>query len=376
MDKELQLHNEIVNNLDEGIVLVRYADGTIVYTNPPLDKMFGYGRNELLGQNITILNAPAEQDSENTASQILEVLNKTGKWMGEVCNIKKDGTILCCQNKISLFDHPEYGRVGVSIITEITELRKAEEKIKQRNEDLGLINSLNEALNNGNSLIEILQLLVRETKRIFSGFGATVYLLSEDRKYLVLQISILPPAITSQIESLIGMGMPKISIQLKPGSLFYKALQEDKPELINDPKVIQELMAECTENKLLKKNIPKIFTIMDFQSMINVPLFSNGEAIGMLDISRKEPFTELDVIRIKSISGQVTSIIQRKKTDEDLKKHRGQLEDMVKARTIELESKNTKLERFNQLFVGREFRIKELRDQVKELEEQIVKVKK
>ena len=36
-----------------------------------------------------------------------------------------------------------------------------------------------------------------------------------------------------------------------------------------------------------------------------------------------------------------------------------------------LEEKNKELERFNKLFVGREFRIKELKERVQELEKQI-----
>ncbi len=38
----------------------------------------------------------------------------------------------------------------------------------------------------------------------------------------------------------------------------------------------------------------------------------------------------------------------------------------------ELSLKNTKLENFNELFIGREFRIKELRDKVKELDEKLI----
>ncbi len=44
------------------------------------------------------------------------------------------------------------------------------------------------------------------------------------------------------------------------------------------------------------------------------------------------------------------------------------LETLVKEPTNKLEEKVTELERMNDLFVGREFRIKELRDRVKELE--------
>ncbi|MCK5839690.1 MAG: PAS domain S-box protein, partial [Bacteroidales bacterium] len=72
-----------------------------------------------------------------------------------------------------------------------------------------------------------------------------------------------------------------------------------------------------------------------------------------------------------SIVGALTDITERKKVEQELEKHGKHLEKLVKERTVELEEKNEKLEYFNKLFVGREFRIKELRDRVKELEEKI-----
>ncbi len=162
--------------------------------------------------------------------------------------------------------------------------------------------------------------MARETKKIFSCLGETVYLLSEDRKYLVMQIFTRPPAMISRIEKLIGMRIPAISIPVKAGSLYRKVLQEGKPQLINDPKVIQGLMAEFTENKILKKLIPKIYSILDTRSVISIPFVSKGEALGLLEVSRKESFTEFDLKRLKTISEQLTSIIKRKQAEESLQK--------------------------------------------------------
>jgi len=64
-------------------------------------------------------------------------------------------------------------------------------------------------------------------------------------------------------------------------------------------------------------------------------------------------------------------ITERVRAEEEIQKHQNHLEELVKERTRELETKNKDLERFNNLFVGREFRIKELRDKVKEMEKRL-----
>ncbi len=66
-----------------------------------------------------------------------------------------------------------------------------------------------------------------------------------------------------------------------------------------------------------------------------------------------------------------SEITKRKQTEEELIKYREHLEELVKERTQKLEEQNKELERLNKLFVNREFRIKELRDKVKELENKI-----
>jgi PAS domain S-box-containing protein len=64
-------------------------------------------------------------------------------------------------------------------------------------------------------------------------------------------------------------------------------------------------------------------------------------------------------------------ITERKLQEEELRKHREELEVLVKERTKELEEKNQELERMNDVFVGREFRIKDLKDQMTELKQKL-----
>lgn len=71
---------------------------------------------------------------------------------------------------------------------------------------------------------------------------------------------------------------------------------------------------------------------------------------------------------VEAFVSQVSIFLRRKIAEKELENYKGKLEDLVKERTMELEEKNQELERFNQLFIGREFRIKELKEKIAKLE--------
>jgi hypothetical protein len=76
------------------------------------------------------------------------------------------------------------------------------------------------------------------------------------------------------------------------------------------------------------------------------------------------------------VFGVMRDITERIRTEQELTHYRENLEEMVQARTLELEEKNKDLLEMQKLYVGREYRIKDLRDQVKELKEQLAEIKK
>ncbi|GAB4328932.1 MAG: hypothetical protein Kow00127_21410 [Bacteroidales bacterium] len=112
---------------------------------------------------------------------------------------------------------------------------------------------------------------------------------------------------------------------------------------------------------------------------VGIPLKIENEVFGVYAVQNyqdENAYTAEDMRTLEIIADQIGLAIYRKKTEEELAAYRKNLEEMVKERTAELEQKNAELQRFNKLFVGREFRIKELRDErkalmsrIKELEE-------
>jgi PAS domain S-box-containing protein len=126
VDDLLRLHSEIVAHMVESVHLVRVDDGVIVYTNPRFDSVFGYDPSELIGQHVSIVNAPGEKTPEDVANEIIKSLKQAGVWEGEVHNIRKDGTSFWCYANVSTFKHPQYGEVWISVNRDITERKWAE----------------------------------------------------------------------------------------------------------------------------------------------------------------------------------------------------------------------------------------------------------
>ena len=141
VEKELSLQGEIMKNITEGINLIRVKDEIIVFTNSKFDKMFGYYSEELIGKHVSILNAPSGKSPEEIKQDIVDTANRTGEWHGEILNIKKNGDHFWCYVNISMFDHPDYGKVYLSVHSDITERKQAEEELLESEDRFKVIAS-------------------------------------------------------------------------------------------------------------------------------------------------------------------------------------------------------------------------------------------
>ena len=130
-EEELQLYGKIVVNMAEGVFLIRAHDGVIIYANPKIDAMYGYAPGELVGEQITLLNAPTAKSTWESSDEMMTALKRTGMWKGEILNIKKDASPFWCYDIVSTFEHHAHGTIWISIRQDITQRKKAEaERLK------------------------------------------------------------------------------------------------------------------------------------------------------------------------------------------------------------------------------------------------------
>jgi PAS domain S-box-containing protein len=127
-EANLKLQSQILNNMAEGVYLIRANDRVIVYANEAFEKIFGYRPAEFIGRKVSVLNAPTEISPEETAEGIVRMLREKGAWKGEVLCLRKDGTTFWGRTAVSHFNHLEFGEVWVCVLEDITEKKRNEEE--------------------------------------------------------------------------------------------------------------------------------------------------------------------------------------------------------------------------------------------------------
>jgi PAS domain S-box-containing protein len=208
---------------------------------------------------------------------------------------------------------------------------RPEEMAGPDRETLALINAVNHAANRGASLREIIDLFCSRMGETFGANGATVYLLSPDEEALVMQNVTLPPALLQPIELLIGRRIPEVRIPLDMGSVYRAILQAGKPQIIDDPNAIQQMMAEHTESAALRRLIPAITRILNYGCILSAPLVVEGELVGLMDMGRQDPFTEADLERFALLTEQFTVILKRKQDEAALQRIQKEWEEIFQA---------------------------------------------
>jgi PAS domain S-box-containing protein len=94
------LYRTLLENMIEGVSLSA-EDGTIVYTNPAEDRMFGYGPGELVGQHVSVQNAYPPEQNARLVDEVIAELKRSGHWRGEWLNRRKDGSAFVTTSRIS-----------------------------------------------------------------------------------------------------------------------------------------------------------------------------------------------------------------------------------------------------------------------------------
>lgn len=128
MDKEiLQQRARAFDHLFDAVV-VTDMQGVVVDWNSGSEELYGYSKEEAIGQPVSILHVP--EDTDKITAEVLDAIAKHGKWTGEVRMLHKDGSIGWIESMVVPLLDDEGSMIGaLGINRDISERIRNEEQL-------------------------------------------------------------------------------------------------------------------------------------------------------------------------------------------------------------------------------------------------------
>jgi len=123
-EANLRLAEAVFNSTQEGI-LITDTSKVIISVNPALERLFGFSKEELIGNTPELLRSGRHTD--DFYRNMWQQLREHQYWMGEVYNLRKDGEIIPVQLSISaVYNDDDQISHYAAVFTDLSELRAKE----------------------------------------------------------------------------------------------------------------------------------------------------------------------------------------------------------------------------------------------------------
>jgi PAS domain S-box-containing protein len=330
-------HRSIFENSLDGIIL-SFPDGRIVAANPEACRMHGYTEAEIcrLGRDgIT-------DKSDPRLSKLLEDRSRTGRHLGEVTHVRRDGTKFPCETSSVLFKDKHGRQASVLIIRDITERTRAEEALREgerrakRGSDLNrTMAELGKIIGSTLRIEEVYEQFAAAVKRIIPFDRIMIGLIDDQQQtWTVAYVSGIMVEGRQVGDVLPLTGFIWDVFQKKSGTLLHLKSEEELAERY--PLLLPAFRAGT-------------------KSIMAAPLISKDQVIGTIQFSSLTPgaYTEGELILAGNVAGQISGAIANaqlfakyERSEEALRRSRDELELRVQERTAELARKNEELQNF------------------------------
>ncbi len=334
-------------------IIIHDIEGYIHYANPVATHFMGISESDFYRKNITEF-IPAEQ-IENLKKRQKRRLNgdkdlflyqiEIKGMNGNKIPVEVNSSPIIAGNKITQI---------LIVARDITERLENERKLQQYNQRLTMLRSIDQGIILNHTSRDIAGHTLKKIRQLIRCDWVSILLFKEND-------------VKAKIFAIEGEESPLFNHKELPISrnVRVRELKKGKVLIANDLENLKSPIFSFA-NKLVNEGV---------RSSMSAPLFANEELVGMLSLlSRdKDFFTDEHEEITREVSMHLAVTIKEVNMAQQQEESYKELEKRVEERTAELKSKNEQLERMNKLFVGREFRIKELKEQVKALERQLNK---
>ncbi|MFB6130581.1 MAG: PAS domain-containing protein, partial [Salinigranum sp.] len=140
-ERELERYRTIIETTDDGVFMVD-PDDRFVLVNDAYCELAGYGREELLGEHVSIvLSEEVREEVGELTDAILS--GERSSWTLGFDLQTADGSLVETEAQVSLYEDEDgrYGRLGIN--RDVTERNERERQLERQREQLRALDNLN-----------------------------------------------------------------------------------------------------------------------------------------------------------------------------------------------------------------------------------------
>ena len=295
-------------------VTVTDHENNFVYVNAACEKLYGYSKDELLCQPVSLIVPPGE--IEITSYDI--DLAPERKWEGEVFRIRKNGERFPASLILTLL-HNEHGGdpLQVAIIRDLTEQKEGEERNRKQAKILDLLAEISRVLDSSPEIEEAYGHFAQVVSRLIPCEGIEIVIPDESSGVATVAYS--------SWKILDGL-KPERSYPIK-GSLVGKILRTNTSV---------HLKLDGIEDIGIRHPVFPPICDIGARSVIGVPLVNEGRIIGILFLYSTTPnFLRQDDIAVSErIGNQIAGAVANSRLSRALEREANQKEVLVQISRI------------------------------------------
>jgi PAS domain S-box-containing protein len=265
-------------------------DGTFTFVSPASETLYGYEPEEMEGRSAFDFFHP--DDVDRLRQRLPQELQNAQPYMSEHRLRHKDGTYVWSEviAKTILDPHTNQAREFVSVSRDITGRVQVEERLRQRNRELALLNQASQALNASLDLDQVLVTVLQQMQSVLGVVACSIWLTDPETGELVCRQSTGP-------QSKVVRGW-----RLAPGEGIAGWVARHGESLIvpdtqNDPRHFKSVDQQ---------------TGIELRSLLSVPLRVQDNVIGALNIMDTivNRFQDTDKTLLELLAATVTMSIE------------------------------------------------------------------
>lgn len=322
--------NSILDSSTEYSIITTGKDGKITLFNKGAERMIGYSAEELVGkeQPFLFLRSSSNKSFAQIGLQIMKYGVDEGEW--EV--IRKDGQLLTVIFTVTPMKNREGKMLGfLGIAKDVTEQKKLErqlqdytenlekivehrtEELEKKNQELGAINKLSQAITSTIELEEVLSIGAERIVDLLNVTQSRLFLLKEGTKDL--------------------QSVYKFDKNHQQGELNYVSAPLSRyPDFLRAIETVKPVKIDDVQKSEMAPEVKRVFEKQGVHSILNLPLMSTDTAIGiMMLLHTGEPrmFTAEEINLAETVSAQLAVSLKNAQLFRHVVEEKGRIEALV-----------------------------------------------